>query len=168
MVAFAFAVRGSLGQPMSHNFFAFGTLMYPEIVVGLLDRLPEMSDATLNGFRRARINQPGRSARGPAAVPSLKDRIEGKILFNLSERETALFDQFENAAGGYERIVAVAQTPTSVVPVSLYIAGNDLRQCLTEEDWSEEEFRAQHFDYYVTERVPALREKWRREGLFGL
>ena len=150
---------------MTHNFFVFGTLMYPEIVSGLLGRVPDMAPATVTGFRRTRIEQPERIARGPASYPCDGHSITGKVVLDLTDEEAALFDLFENAAGGYERAQTVAETDRGEVPVILYVAGEELQQFLTTEDWSQDDFEANHYDYYVNERVPQLLDRWRREGL---
>jgi hypothetical protein len=148
------------------NFFVFGTLMYPRILEALLGAVPEMLDATLSGYRRCSIDVPGRAAKGPALVPSSTDKVRGKILCGLVPHQTKIIDLFEDAASGYRRVRGQAQPKAGrLMDVDFYVATEQLRDYLSDDDWSETEFENQYYDMYVTERVPGLLKKWNASGL---
>lgn len=145
--------------------FAFGTLMYPEVLSSLLDSVPEMRSATLYGYRRCKISIPGREARGPAIITAPHQTVNGKILFGLSDRQMKILDLFEDAASGYRRAQGVVRTTDgNEVSVQFYEATDEIRPYLSNEDWSEEDFKKEYLSIYVTKRIPALKNSWKDSG----
>ncbi len=144
--------------------FVFGTLLFDEIVRALIERTPLARPATLAGYRRAEIREPGRLARGPAIVESPGSTVSGRVLVGVDERELRIIDLFEAEAGGYRRITGTVLVEAAQKTADFYVATERLRPYLSEEDWAETRFRSEYLNHYVAERIPALLRRWKAEG----
>eukprot|EP00271_Cylindrocystis_brebissonii_P008364 TRINITY_DN2255_c0_g1_i2.p1 TRINITY_DN2255_c0_g1~~TRINITY_DN2255_c0_g1_i2.p1 ORF type:complete len:152 (-),score=27.86 TRINITY_DN2255_c0_g1_i2:857-1312(-) len=113
--------------------FVYGSLLAEEVLVKLLGRVPSFSPATVKDYHR--YSQ--KNVTYPAVLPCPGDQVNGKVLFGLTDREMAIFDEFE--ADEYVRtLVSVAlpvappQEPSgeeassssSMVPAYMYVWGN--------------------------------------------
>lgn len=76
----------------SHNVFVYGSLMADEVVSVLLERIPPSAPAVLPGYQRHSIK--GRVY--PAIVPAEEKKVTGKVLFDLTDNELEIFDEFED------------------------------------------------------------------------
>jgi len=83
--------------------FVYGTLMDPDILRLLIGRVPEMSDASMLGFRRYGLK--GRAY--PGTVREDGARVVGKLLVGLSDAEMEIMDEYEDE--DYERIDEMAK-----------------------------------------------------------
>lgn len=54
---------------MTENVFVYGTLMYPQVLQTLLNRVPRNEKAVINGYRRFAIN----GQVFPGTIPSTPD-----------------------------------------------------------------------------------------------
>lgn len=148
------------------NIFVFGTLMYRDVLNALLGSVPEMLHADLPDYRRGRIMVPGREAKGPAIASSVGDAVHGRVLLNISEAQLRIFDLFETAASGYERLCGkVTVESGDEVEAYFYASTDEIERYVSTEDWSEADFEKNHLHMYVNERIPTLLKKWKSEGL---
>ncbi|ONH29899.1 gamma-glutamylcyclotransferase family protein [Pseudofrankia asymbiotica] len=83
-----------VGERAGLALFAYGTLMFGDIVEALLGRRPAFTAAAVAGWRAARL--PGRVY--PGLVPAAGRRASGLLLSGLSAAEWALLDAFEGDA----------------------------------------------------------------------
>jgi hypothetical protein len=61
---------------MGGNAFVYGTLMAPEVLKALINRVPPMKPAVIKGFRRYRV----KGQVFPAIVPDLADsQVDGQV-----------------------------------------------------------------------------------------
>ena len=149
------------------NIFVYGTLMFEDIVRSLTDVQLRTAQATLHDYRRCKIQDPTRDARGPTIIFEKGSVVEGKVLLGADQRIIEILDLFELAAGGYERVQGfVTLQDTTQISVEFYRATDEVREFLTKEDWSESEFRDNSLSFYIEERIPSLRRKWKAMGLF--
>lgn len=74
----------------SKSLFAYGTLMFPEILEALLGRVPTNEDAVAEGWRAVAI--PGRSYPALVASPG---RARGRLLLDLEPDEWRVIDAYE-------------------------------------------------------------------------
>lgn len=84
------------------NLFAYGTLMWPEVLEAVIGRRPEGVKAVLGGYLRLRIS----GACYPAIVPSEGGRVEGVVYRSLNAAEYERLDRFEGEE--YERTTVMA------------------------------------------------------------
>jgi gamma-glutamylcyclotransferase (GGCT)/AIG2-like uncharacterized protein YtfP len=73
------------------NLFAYGTLMWPEVLEQVVGRRLSGEFAVLSGYRRLRVK--GESY--PVIVPSAADSVEGIMYRGLNAREIRRLDLFE-------------------------------------------------------------------------
>jgi gamma-glutamylcyclotransferase (GGCT)/AIG2-like uncharacterized protein YtfP len=83
--------RGSAGTP---ELFVYGTLVLDDVVRTLIDRVPASGPVTAPGWRAAQLPErpyPGLVADSSAEAP-------GRVYKDLTEREWATLDAFEDPA----------------------------------------------------------------------
>ncbi|MFI9510293.1 gamma-glutamylcyclotransferase family protein [Nocardia sp. NPDC052566] len=119
------------GQPL----FAYGTLQFPQVLLGLLGRCPALEPAELPGWRSAVL--PG--LLYPGLVPAPDSIARGVLLSGLSEGEWAVLDAFEDDE--YDlRTVRLADGPASTYVWTGAVAPND---------WSAQRFTAEHLTTFA-------------------
>lgn len=143
--------------------FAYGTLMFPEILVALLGDSVPMSWATLPDFCRYRIHQSGRTARGPAVARRSDSFVRGRLL-QVSQQHWEILHAYETLAGGYlPAEVGVVCDNGDVETAGVYVADDELQRLL-QGSWSELEFRERWLDDYVQSRIPSFLQNFRMRG----
>jgi ADP-ribose pyrophosphatase len=80
------------------NVFTYGSLMLSFVFQHVTGRCPASIEATLDDWRRVRVDR----ETFPAAVPANGDQIRGILWRGLSAQEIARLDQFEG--GHYQRV----------------------------------------------------------------
>jgi gamma-glutamylcyclotransferase (GGCT)/AIG2-like uncharacterized protein YtfP len=110
------------------NLFAYGTLMWPEVLESVVGRRLEGAPATVAGFRRYCVE--GQSY--PAAVAAEGERMEGVVYRDLTEREFRGLDAFEGEE--YDRIEVMA----GGAAVQIYVLSPAWTHILSPEPWSPE------------------------------
>ena len=144
-----------------NRLFAYGTLMFPDVVERLLDRPVPASPATLDGFRRVAIDRGAGGAKGPIVFHAEGHAVDGMVLSDLSAEEQAMLHYFEDAAGGYvleEVAVEVAGDPA--VRAGVYVASPELHELIVGE-WRLADFEGPFKDHYLSERIPLIRQRWK-------
>lgn len=129
----------------SDALFVYGTLQFPEVLSVLIDRVPGLEPAAVEGWRAAALR--GRVYPG---LVSAETTASGYLLTGLTPREWQVLDAFEDpvyelvrvdlADGRHGWAYAWDET-TDVAP----------------ENWSPEHFKAHHLPTYVQRRAA-----WRR------
>ncbi|KAG0558349.1 hypothetical protein KC19_10G021500 [Ceratodon purpureus] len=74
------------------NVFVYGSLLAPEVLIALLHRVPRASLAVVHDFHRYSI----KNRIYPAVLPKKGDKVFGKVLFDLSDQELHILDEFED------------------------------------------------------------------------
>ncbi len=143
----------SADSSKTFNVFVYGTLMFEDIVRSLTDVQPPTTQATLHDYRRCMIQDPTRDAKGPTIISDKGSSVEGKVLLGADQRFMEILDLFTLQDG-------------TQIAVELYRATDEVREFLSDDDWSESEFRDNYLNVYLEDRIPALRRKWKAMGLF--
>ena len=125
--------------------FVYGTLLFPDILVALIDRVPDHSPGQIAGWRAAAL--PG--VAYPGLIPGTAT-VSGRLLTGLTPPESRVIDAFEN--GGYDltRLTLVDGRRGWA-----YTCARDVEALPG--DWSADEFAANHLAVYVERCV-----RWRR------
>jgi gamma-glutamylcyclotransferase (GGCT)/AIG2-like uncharacterized protein YtfP len=79
--------------------FVYGTLQFPEVLLAVIGRVPDMAPATVRGWRAAAL--PGRVYPGLVPGATADSTAPGQVLVGLTAGEWALLDHFEGDA--YDR-----------------------------------------------------------------
>lgn len=148
-------------SPEPRALFVYGTLMYPEVVHGLTG-MPLAGDAAqLLDYSRYLVRPPGRQGRGPVIFPDPSGVVEGRLLREVPAAAMELIDRFEAAGGGYRCCEVVVHPAVGQAPLSAWAyVGEDALLNHRAGPWSPDRFEAEDLQWYLKERLPALRAEW--------
>ena len=145
---------------MSQSLFVYGSLMAPEVMQGLLGRLPPHCPAILSGYIRHPVRHqpyPGLIPCSPTGDNASSSNTLGVLYTDLYEQEMKRLDWFESS--DYTR------TPVMVKPITksgefesakatqVYVFTNHVEELDTSREWSLEEFRAHHLQEFLANSV---------------
>ena len=142
--------------------FVYGTLMAPEVMEVLLNRVPAMRPARLEGFERWSLD----GAVFPAVRRAAGGRVTGLLVDGLSTDEQAILDWFED--DGYEllpvRVCPLDRPHDGAVDAGVYSwparrADDPLADLRVGVPWSYEDFRRRHLPAYI-ESTRAYRDEY--------
>ncbi|KAL6775751.1 hypothetical protein ACKKBG_A18350 [Auxenochlorella protothecoides x Auxenochlorella symbiontica] len=128
------------------DIFVYGTLQYPEVLRALIGRVPDLTPATLTGYRRYCVSQ----QVFPAIIPGeADDSVKGYTLYGLNAHEVKVMDEFESEE--YVKTAgAVLNAETDRLESVLYYVWHpSLESQLERRSWSPEAFREQHLQAYT-------------------
>lgn len=123
--------------------FAYGTLLFPEVMAAVTGRAGSAVDARLEGFAR-------RALRGvcyPGLLPCAGARVEGRLWTDVQPRELARLDEFEGRRYRRQPVRVIAQAGERNAQV--YVLNATFRWLGTAADWDPARFRALHLSRYV-------------------
>ena len=133
------------------NIFAYGTLLFPEVIEQLTARRFPFEDVSVQGFERRTLA--GKIYPGIFDCPG--KQLNGRIYFNLDADSLRILDLFEDEI--YERRQLVLQSAAQGRVVALaYVIPPELRDVLSATFWEPEEFAQVHLLGYL-ERCAELR-----------
>ncbi|KAF5754008.1 putative gamma-glutamyl cyclotransferase [Helianthus annuus] len=128
----------------SHAVFVYGSLLADDVVQVLLNRVPQVSPAILNGYHRFSIK--GRDY--PAILPVENKKVTGRVLTGLSATELDILDMYEDDKYD-KRVVDVSLLDASeVLQAYAYVWGNSTDPDLYGE-WDFEEFKESKLKDYL-------------------
>jgi len=128
--------------------FIYGTLLFPELLQALLERIPERQPAVLPGYQRYRIYDGSRPRPYPAIYPNAEGEVKGALLYGLQPAELALLDEYEEE--DYLKQPCQAWVADQLVDAQVYVWRSEQRSKLRGE-WEPEWFRAHHLGRYIRE-----------------
>ena len=145
-------------SPASTSLFVYGTLMSPQVLRILIDRLPEMIDpATVQGYRR----YPVKGQSYPGMIPgSTEDCVTGILLHELTELELQILDWFEGDE--YTRRNVQVQCGPTILTTQTYTWSNPISDLDTPMDWSYETFRDTLLENCLIQTVKPCRIQWNK------
>jgi gamma-glutamylcyclotransferase (GGCT)/AIG2-like uncharacterized protein YtfP len=111
------------------NLFAYGTLMWPEVLESVVGRRLEGVPVVLEGFRRLCV----KGQHYPAAIEAAGYSVAGVLYAGLTEQEFQCLDTFEGEE--YERIDVVAGGEGA----KIYVISKDLRHIVDSRPWHPEQ-----------------------------
>ena len=107
------------------NLFAYGTLMWPEILEAVAGRRLEGSPAVLEGYSRFRV----KGEPYPVVIPSPKGTVEGVLYQELTPEEFRRLDAFEGVE--YNRV----EIRLNDRPAFVYVLSEEWRQIVDFRPW---------------------------------
>ncbi len=123
------------------NLFAYGTLMWPEVLESVAGRRMAGTRVVLEGYTRLRV----KGQHYPVVVPSDGDSVEGTLYTGLTPAEFQCLDRFEGVE--YERIeIDFAGTAAFV-----YVLSDDWKSIAASEPWNPEDLRPEHLAAFCSE-----------------
>ena len=124
------------------NLFVYGTLLFPEVLMAVLGRVPDRTPAVATGWRVAAL--PDRVY--PGLVPAPRGTAEGMVLGELTTAERRLLDVYESAE---YRLVAIELADGRSCHTYVWQDG------VLDHDWDRDAFAAHRLaDYVARHRGP--------------
>lgn len=140
------------------NVFVYGTLIFPEVVFGLTNKNFKSRTAILTGYQRFKIFDNEISRSYPAITKKPNKTVEGKILFDVDEESLKILDFFEDS--DYIRKEVLVSFDNQKTTAFVYVWNPKFEDQL-KLNWSSEEFKKKHLQYYVSEVIPRVLEEYR-------
>ncbi|WP_165990035.1 gamma-glutamylcyclotransferase family protein [Streptomyces sp. YIM 98790] len=128
---------GGERQRRTEGLFVYGTLRFPEVLKGLLGRVPERAPAAVRGWRAAALER----RPYPGLVPAPGATVHGLLITGLSPGEWEVLDRFE---GDEYRLGRLPLAGGGRAWTYLW-AGGGVRP----QDWDAGEFAARHLARYA-------------------
>jgi gamma-glutamylcyclotransferase (GGCT)/AIG2-like uncharacterized protein YtfP len=124
------------------NLFAYGTLMWPEVLADVIGRSVEGEPAILHDARRLRVND----QVYPSLVSSEGFEVEGVIYFDLTESEIAALDRFEGSE--YERRLVAIEATGGPFEAAVYFSSERGMALLEKDEWHPEQLSQTLVDHF--------------------
>ena len=123
------------------NLFAYGTLMWPEVLESVMGRWLKGEEAVLTGYTRLRV----KDQHYPVMIQSLEDSVEGILYTGLTEQEFQCLDVFEGVE--YDRLIV----EFGEIRAQVYVLSNDWKHIATSEPWHPEQLKPEHLARFCSE-----------------
>ncbi len=132
------------GPNSDMNFFAYGSLVFGEVMTAVTGRHYESVSATLKGYARYRVH----NASYPGLVQSAGDTVGGAFYPDVAAVSVRLLDRFE---GEYyaRRSISVQMKHNDAVAAETFVFRPEHRHLLSPEEWNREDFRTSHLQAFL-------------------
>lgn len=125
----------------TNNLFAYGTLMWPDVLKAVTGRRMAGEKMTLPGYKRLRVkNQPY-----PVIIRSPEDSVSGVLYTGLTEEEFQCLDAFEGVE--YDRTEVVLGEATAFA----YVLSNDWKHIADSKPWNPDQLKPEDLEMFVEE-----------------
>ena len=134
---------------MNHELplFAYGTLMFPEIIRAVIGRVPHAVSTVAHGF--ARLEVIGQSFPGMVEDNSTPGAmVKGVLYENLSPLEWRQLNEYESAF--YVLTEIRVDRGGETLPALTYLVAPAERNVLSDAPWEEAVFRKKYLDTYFS------------------
>ena len=136
------------------SLFAYGTLMFPEILGALTEREFPRQDARLGRYRRSCIYEGEMKQRPfPALTPDKHHEVHGVIIHDLDEESVLRIRFFEEENVLYRLLPITVEVNEKPVDTFAF-HWHPLRPEYLRDEWDPEWFRTNHLDEYVHKVIP--------------
>ena len=126
------------------HFFAYGSLIFAEVMRAVTGRRHESVVATLLGYSRFRVSE----TSYPGLIESADSSVAGVLYDQVDASSLRLLDRFE---GKYylRRSVTVRTDHGDDQPAETYVIRPEFEHLLTQESWDSEFFRQNHLKSFL-------------------
>jgi gamma-glutamylcyclotransferase (GGCT)/AIG2-like uncharacterized protein YtfP len=129
---------------MKKNLFAYGSLMFPEVLHRLISPRHATLDATLKDHQRFRIIK----ETYPALIEQNGQQVEGLLIIGLTLKDLIALDRFEGKFY-IRRTVTVSGSDSNTWQAETYLFRKQYRHRLTEQEWDANQFREKHLQEFL-------------------
>jgi gamma-glutamylcyclotransferase (GGCT)/AIG2-like uncharacterized protein YtfP len=125
------------------DFFAYGSLIFEEVMTAVTGRKYSGLDARLEGFARYRV----KDESYPGIVASEHSFVDGFLYRRIDPTALSLLDRFEGEY--YKRESVEVTTGNAKEPAQAYIFRPEFSQLLTREAWQKDVFKEHHLSGFL-------------------
>lgn len=125
-----------------NHLFAYGTLMWPEVLAAVIGRPLSGTPATLSGFRRMRVKE----ELYPALVKSYsREAVKGILYRDLTEEEFRFLERFEGEEYDRKEVCIGAEQ------AQVYVLSRAWRHIADSRLWRPEDMQKEHLEAFCSE-----------------
>lgn len=128
---------------MNSSFFAYGSLIYPEIMFKVTGCAPPTIDARLNNYSRYLV----KGTCFPGITHNHGGYVYGKLYSEVNQKEFKKLDLFEGKI--YERIEVEILTSSRALIAQTFIILPTYKNRLSNKPWSPKTFRRKHYEGFI-------------------
>jgi len=140
---------------MKYDVFAYGILMYEEVLFTLTGKHFSLEVATLSHHHRFGLVKEGFPELA-VVLPQENASITGVIIRDADADTLRILDLFEDVDGIYSRSRRAVTLASGVdVDAEIYL-GTAKAQAIARGDWDEDEFIRLHYKRYIDEAIPGF------------
>ena len=127
------------------EFFAYGSLIFGEVMTAVTGRRFASSEATLDGFANYRVAD----ASYLGLIVLKGGSVLGRLYREVDRRSVRMLDRFEG--DNYERVSVEVTTQEGerVSAAQTYVFKDRFRHLLTDDPWDVEDFRVNHLSRFL-------------------
>ena len=138
------------------SLFVYGTLMAPQVIETLIDRLPSHTSAILkSGYRRHPVRNYAFPGLIPAVSSSISMPITGVLYRGVTEPELMRLDRFEGDE--YRKQTCTVEVADGKHDAQVYVWANPESELDISKPWSYENFRTKDLEIYLDQVVRPCR-----------
>ena len=126
------------------NFFAYGTLQLPEVMLAVTERAYSPEKARLDNFARFRL----RGKSFPGIRPKLGASVDGILYRAIDTHTLQQLDAFEDVFYHRESVKVISSTGIKL-EAETYVINEDSHDLLLPEAWDLEDFRRNHLQSFL-------------------
>ena len=123
------------------NLFAYGTLMWPEVLESVMGRRLEGCKAVLHGYTRRRV----KGQHYPVVFQCLEESVEGVLYKGLTKAEFRALDIFEGEE--YDRV----ELGFDGTPAFVYVLSKDWKHIVDSKPWKPEDLQPGHLAQFCSD-----------------
>jgi gamma-glutamylcyclotransferase (GGCT)/AIG2-like uncharacterized protein YtfP len=126
------------------NFFAYGTLQLPEVMLAVVGRSFNSQAARLDDFARYRL----RGKSFPGIRPELGSKVDGLVYCAIDNETLESLDAFEDAFYHRESVTIITADGIAWA-AETYVMSKESHGMLLPEEWCLEEFRREKLPSFL-------------------
>ena len=125
------------------NLFAYGTLIFEEILSKLLGAEHISIPGLLENYKIIKFY----NAEYPGIIPDIESNVSGKIIFGINEQDISILDAYEGVM--YKRSILKVKALSKEYDCHVYVVDDNYREELSEEPWCPIDFKNNSLNNYM-------------------
>ena len=125
------------------NLFVYGSLMFDQVLTGLVQGRYEKVDAELRGYARLQV----RGELYPGLVRATRGRVQGAVLTGVTADDLQRLDLFEGHY--YKRIAVRVYMQGTIISAQTYVFRQRYRRLLSSSEWQPVQFKQRYLQRFL-------------------
>ena len=128
---------------MTASFFAYGSLIFPEIMYRVTGCQPKVKDAVLENYSRYLVE----NACYPGITKKACGHVSGKLYLEVSQAAFKALDNFEGKL--YERREVEIVTELKILKAQTFVITSEYIDRLSSRPWNPDTFRRKDYNAFI-------------------